>query len=918
MGKKIFPISFRYFYSLLVCLIAAVPFFLHAQVGSCQITISAKVPATIPEPGGPFTISGTVTSNQLCTSDVTIESFLVDTVPKKIKAGTSSSFDFTGMTRDVDIQYVHFDGDLGLTGDYPFTTGIVKATDACGYQNTAVVYSCSDNHKGTCPSLPKDKLPPSTATSRADQTVKEESPPVTVNDIVGEPYIILHPAYIKETEKTRGFTPTLPISPFDDFDVVIDKINRCSGVEPVFSASLMTVDKNGTEVPLADSNFSLKGQGAVAEFKGWPDGVTTLDSSLKVLVESINRGRPIFVRISDGGSNLDIPVPQVTACAHLYNKGAQKIISLSSIAEESPSARVNSIGDIWNNGFLHVNPYKKYAGDFAIYADLGYRELSIKDPLGAMQALAEKAKQTSIPVPIQNRIIASIFKDGSACGKGLYLMAVQDVLLSNKIAGIAMVDYPGMQGLLYDTRMDSTDLPNLIMHEFSHAFASLNDEYVYQQKATKDFSLKNCSPQPLVDYKFKDKIYGATDMNDCSFQTKVDKKTGKTVPIYKPSAESMMSDFSKVPFFNVVSCGFILSTIKGGDPKSYFPGCSTLSDIILSERGHSGNSVAADKKVSLLSDNDLKSSQLAQINSSNEQDKPEYGLGYVIVDAFNRANSFIAQITPDDVLNAPLITIVNGKAVAASGDITIVRDSTVPIVVKIAGVFPGLIKSVYMRSEVGDLYLFSPKSVTHESLSFQITASEDIVPSGIYKLYIQDDGQLLSNEVSIFLRAATEHHRGNECDLGYHEDVNGECVLDDVNPPPPPPPPPIDSGPLSQLVTCGFDLNKDGIVEGHTVDANGLQEECDFNALVRMAQRIINFLLYMSVAIAAAAFAMAGFKYVTARGNVGQIESAHKIFTNVLVGLLIALAAWLVINTVTSGLLGDNASKFRILKQQSR
>jgi len=270
------------------------------------------------------------------------------------------------------------------------------------------------------------------------------------------------------------------------------------------------------------------------------------------------------------------------------------------------------------------------------------------------------------------------------------------------------------------------------------------------------------------------------------------------------------------------------------------------------------------------------------------------------------------------VLNAPLITIVNGKSVAASGDITIVRDSTVPIVVKIAGLFPGTIKDVYMRAESGDLYLFSPRSVTHESLSFQITASEDIVPSGIYKLYIQDDGQLLSNEVSIFLRAATEHHRGNECDLGYHEDVNGECVLDDVNPPPPPPPPPIDSGPLSQLVTCGFDLNKDGIVEGHTVDANGLQEECDFNALVRMAQRIINFLLYMSVAIAAAAFAMAGFKYVTARGNVGQIESAHKIFTNVLVGLLIALAAWLVINTVTSGLLGDNASKFRILKQQSR
>ncbi len=95
-----------------------------------------------------------------------------------------------------------------------------------------------------------------------------------------------------------------------------------------------------------------------------------------------------------------------------------------------------------------------------------------------------------------------------------------------------------------------------------------------------------------------------------------------------------------------------------------------------------------------------------------------------------------------------------------------------------------------------------------------------------------------------------------------------------------------------------------GIVpcEGVVV-TGGTGTECTFDSLFILMQNIITFLLYIAMSIAAAAFFMAGFKYITAHGNPSQIESAHKIFTNVVVGLLIALGAWLVVHTILVALL---------------
>ena len=51
----------------------------------------------------------------------------------------------------------------------------------------------------------------------------------------------------------------------------------------------------------------------------------------------------------------------------------------------------------------------------------------------------------------------------------------------------------------------------------------------------------------------------------------------------------------------------------------------------------------------------------------------------------------------------------------------------------------------------------------------------------------------------------------------------------------------------------------------------------------------------------------AGWKYVTAGGG-GGWSAAREIFTNVLVGLVIILAAWLIVDTIMRAPVNENAT----------
>jgi hypothetical protein len=75
---------------------------------------------------------------------------------------------------------------------------------------------------------------------------------------------------------------------------------------------------------------------------------------------------------------------------------------------------------------------------------------------------------------------------------------------------------------------------------------------------------------------------------------------------------------------------------------------------------------------------------------------------------------------------------------------------------------------------------------------------------------------------------------------------------------------------------------------------------CGFNDLMTLVNTVIHFILFdMVVPIAAIMCAYAGFLMVTAGGDsAGARKKAKDIFFKAIVGLIIAIAAWLIISTI--------------------
>jgi len=93
-----------------------------------------------------------------------------------------------------------------------------------------------------------------------------------------------------------------------------------------------------------------------------------------------------------------------------------------------------------------------------------------------------------------------------------------------------------------------------------------------------------------------------------------------------------------------------------------------------------------------------------------------------------------------------------------------------------------------------------------------------------------------------------------------------------------------DQTPNTGLVACG----------------KGDSAPCGFGDLLVLIDTIIKFVLFkMAVPIAAIMFAYAGFLLITAGGEAAHARTkAKEIFVNTLFGLIIAVAAFLIIKTI--------------------
>ncbi|MBU6430806.1 MAG: hypothetical protein KGJ58_00780 [Patescibacteria group bacterium] len=90
------------------------------------------------------------------------------------------------------------------------------------------------------------------------------------------------------------------------------------------------------------------------------------------------------------------------------------------------------------------------------------------------------------------------------------------------------------------------------------------------------------------------------------------------------------------------------------------------------------------------------------------------------------------------------------------------------------------------------------------------------------------------------------------------------------------------------------------------VPCDGVYVPCDFNALMELVNRIISFIFYLSIPLAAISFSYAGYLYVSAAGSEDKIKEAHKIFGKVMWGFILMSSAWLIVYSITSVLLGND------------
>src|SRR3989344_3414870 len=107
------------------------------------------------------------------------------------------------------------------------------------------------------------------------------------------------------------------------------------------------------------------------------------------------------------------------------------------------------------------------------------------------------------------------------------------------------------------------------------------------------------------------------------------------------------------------------------------------------------------------------------------------------------------------------------------------------------------------------------------------------------------------------------------------------------------PAPTIQPGPPIQL------SNKEGT---GLVPCTGI--DCQACHLVALSQKIINFLIGLSIPLTAAMMAYAGVIYFSS-SVLHKIEKAKKIFSSVLIGFALVAGGWLIVQTIFSTILSD-------------
>lgn len=78
--------------------------------------------------------------------------------------------------------------------------------------------------------------------------------------------------------------------------------------------------------------------------------------------------------------------------------------------------------------------------------------------------------------------------------------------------------------------------------------------------------------------------------------------------------------------------------------------------------------------------------------------------------------------------------------------------------------------------------------------------------------------------------------------------------------------------------------------------------ECNLGALGQMFRNIIEYSIQVGLVLAAVSFAYAGWLFMSANGDSGKLTQAKNIFWRVLIGVILVMSAFLIVQIILSSL----------------
>jgi len=591
------------------------------------------------------------------------------------------------------------------------------------------------------------------------------------------------PQWDGNDQKVSGVLPPSEL-PFDAFLMVGVK------EEAILLGKLLRVDKN----PVTQEwRYEWK-------LKGWQNGIVDA-AKMEKLILSITNNEPVYLGVLtyqevNGEREFKWEKSSVSfsVCAPMWGSGQHKVVfgrmdntdySLPKFIQDAESVRTS--------GFEKTDPFNQYRRYFSHLLDL-----HLSDPMPFNNSLIKLANPVSggprYNLRRHNDTFANLSAIGSSCGNSSVTVALGKTLNPGQAAmkGKALFVNKEVERILKAEKYHGS-LPIVVLHEFGHAFAGLNDEYEYGGPDKEiPMPFRNCSTVPQSAWTYNNVRYGDTVHKGCSYSSVYRIGTGanKTaVPIYRPSDKSMMKAAQSGEFrFNVVSCGYIIEAIKGGKAQDYWQECMGYDTV-------KPTGVGALRYIfsPLLSLFDRDSSGLtAQVGGANDTDTTNEN-DYLIIESFDPNDPWgqIIEIVPDS--EAPPMDPPEQEVSFWQRFLDFFFPSKVPVSVTSITGYTGIAgQTVTIKgtgfSETGNtlsvtstdnIYFSSVKADSSDGTTLTFKVPQALIDDGYLSFFVSVKNVTGVESTPYFLRPPTTQQRRDSSPAGTNLGPNQRyCVAD--------------------------------------------------------------------------------------------------------------------------------------------